>query len=88
MRAADSYEQAVGPFFSRHCTGCHGKDKQKGEFRLDILSRDFANGKDVAMWVRHVNKCNSTDKRPNILLLQADDFARATISAKRMYSAS
>ena len=37
--ASDSVE----PFFQRHCVRCHGEKKQKGDFRIDTLSRDFSN---------------------------------------------
>ena len=37
-----SFDQAVLPFLNEHCIRCHGAEKQKGDFRLDTLSRDFA----------------------------------------------
>ena len=37
--------------------------------------------------MRTSHTCNSTDPRPNILFLQADDFARATISAYQSHLA-
>jgi mono/diheme cytochrome c family protein len=42
------FEQTVLPFIRRHCVGCHGPDKQKGELRLDDLSADV--GKDADTW--------------------------------------
>ena len=39
---AASFDQAVAPFFQEHCILCHGEKKQKGDFRLGELSRDFA----------------------------------------------
>ncbi|MGB0581401.1 MAG: DUF1592 domain-containing protein, partial [Limisphaerales bacterium] len=64
VRAVDSFEQAVGSFFSRHCNDCHGEKKQKGDFRLDVLSRDFTDGKDVAMWVEVMDRINSGEMPP------------------------
>ncbi|MFN5395551.1 MAG: c-type cytochrome domain-containing protein, partial [Planctomycetota bacterium] len=34
----------VRPIFENHCYGCHGKDKQKSGFRLDIKSRALHGG--------------------------------------------
>ncbi len=31
-------EPKVGSYFQQYCVGCHGADKQKGDFRLDVLS--------------------------------------------------
>lgn len=33
-------------FLEKHCAGCHGPEKQKGDLRLDRLSRDFKLGED------------------------------------------
>ncbi|MBG87005.1 MAG: hypothetical protein CMO80_08925 [Verrucomicrobiales bacterium] len=63
-RAAEPFDRAVGPFFTRHCTGCHGKKLSKGDFRLDELSHDFGGGKDVAMWVEVMDRINSGEMPP------------------------
>jgi len=44
------FEQAVWPFFQEHCMACHGEEKQKGDFRLDTLARDFREGHDAEWW--------------------------------------
>ena len=53
------FANTVGPFFNDHCIACHGEQKQKGDFRIDTLSRDFGVGKDVAMWVEVMDRINS-----------------------------
>jgi hypothetical protein len=40
--AVVEFERTVAPFFKDHCTRCHGEKKQKGDLRLDTLTRDFA----------------------------------------------
>jgi mono/diheme cytochrome c family protein len=40
--AGRRYEEQVRPFLVRHCGECHGKERPKGDFRLDRLSPDFA----------------------------------------------
>ena len=38
--AAPDFARDVRPIFERHCFGCHGPDKQKNGYRLDV--RDTA----------------------------------------------
>lgn len=61
---AESFEEAIGSFLVRHCVDCHGDNKQKGDFRLDTLSRDFGSGKDVALWVEVMDRINSGEMPP------------------------
>ncbi len=42
--ATVEFERDVQPIFSRHCYSCHGPDKQKGEFRLDVKAKALAGG--------------------------------------------
>lgn len=60
----EAFEKAVGPFFTKHCNDCHGDTKQKGDFRIDTLSRDFGGGNDVAMWVEVMDRINSGEMPP------------------------
>ena len=46
----EDFDQAVRPFFETHCVRCHGPAKQKGEFRVDTLTRDFANQGAAVRW--------------------------------------
>ena len=45
------FEAAVLPFLQQHCIPCHGEDKREAEFRIDTLSRDFANERAVVPWL-------------------------------------
>ncbi len=38
----EEFDRAVRPFLDAHCVRCHGPAKQKGEFRVDTLPRDFS----------------------------------------------
>jgi mono/diheme cytochrome c family protein len=42
-RAVD-FEKDIQPIFAKHCYSCHGPDKQKGEFRLDVKEKALAGG--------------------------------------------
>src|SRR5688572_9399745 len=39
-----SFAQDVQPIFAKHCYSCHGPDKQKGDFRLDVKEKALAGG--------------------------------------------
>ncbi|HLY09798.1 MAG TPA: DUF1592 domain-containing protein [Planctomycetota bacterium] len=47
---AEDFDKAVRPFIDTHCLRCHGPAKQKGEFRVDTLPRDFANASASSRW--------------------------------------
>ena len=38
------YEKEIQPLLAKHCHGCHGEKKQKGDLRLDLLSRILRGG--------------------------------------------
>ncbi len=49
-RDAKHYVAVVRPIFVRHCLECHGTQKPKGDFRLDLLAPDFADDANLAQW--------------------------------------
>lgn len=65
-RSADtgSLDKLVKPFFSQHCTSCHGAKKQKGDLRVDTLSVDAGSPKIMAHWEEIMNRINSGDMPP------------------------
>lgn len=60
VRAAEPFEA----FLEKHCVRCHGAAKQKGELRLDQLSRDFKAGAGAQRWGEVVEKVNSGEMPP------------------------
>lgn len=50
LTTALSVQAEIEPFLAEHCNRCHGEEKQKGDFRVDDLSRDFASGVDAEFW--------------------------------------
>ena len=50
LSASDGFDTLVTPFLEEHCLKCHGEEKQKGDIRLDTLSRDFTNGEYAIVW--------------------------------------
>jgi mono/diheme cytochrome c family protein len=60
----EDFEKAVKPFFDAHCVRCHGPAKQKGEFRVDTLTRDFANGSAAVRWGDVLERLNTGEMPP------------------------
>jgi hypothetical protein len=52
------------PFFEQHCNRCHNEKKHKGDFRMDLLSREFASGKDASRWADVMDKIVSGEMPP------------------------
>lgn len=51
-------------FLERHCASCHGPDKEKGDLRLDQLSRNFRMGEDSHLWAEVIENVNSGEMPP------------------------
>lgn len=47
--AESSFTKDLQPYLDAHCLGCHGAEKQEGEFRIDTLSREVGL-KDTPHW--------------------------------------
>lgn len=59
--------RAVEPFdafLNKHCISCHGPDKEKGDLRIDQLSRDFKVGADTHHWAEMIEQVNSGEMPP------------------------
>ena len=62
--AADpSFEKDLRPYLRTHCIGCHGTDKQEGEFRIDTLSPEVG-VKDTPKWAEIIERINSGEMPP------------------------
>jgi mono/diheme cytochrome c family protein len=60
VRAAEPFEG----FLEKHCIRCHGPEKEKGDLRIDRLSRDFKLGADSHQWAEAIEKVNSGEMPP------------------------
>ncbi len=58
-------DTVVKPFFTQHCTSCHGAKKQKGDLRVDTLKIDFESPKIMGHWEEIMNRINSGDMPPD-----------------------
>ena len=60
VRGAEPFEA----FLEKHCIRCHGPEKEKGDLRLDQLSRDFKSGVDSHHWAEAIENVNSGEMPP------------------------
>jgi Protein of unknown function (DUF1592)/Protein of unknown function (DUF1588)/Protein of unknown function (DUF1585)/Protein of unknown function (DUF1587)/Protein of unknown function (DUF1595)/Planctomycete cytochrome C len=51
-------------FLEKHCVRCHGAQKEEGDLRIDVLSRDFKSGADTHHWAEVLDKVNSGEMPP------------------------
>ena len=60
----EDFDKAVRPYLDAHCTRCHGPQKQKGEFRVDTLPRDFASASAAGRWGDVIERINTGEMPP------------------------
>ncbi|MCM8541966.1 MAG: DUF1592 domain-containing protein [Lentisphaeraceae bacterium] len=58
--AAEPFEA----FLTKYCVDCHGPDKEKGDLRIDKLSREFNTGIDSHHWGEVIEQINAGDMPP------------------------
>lgn len=51
-------------FMAQHCVRCHNDKKQKGEFRIDDLSKDIVAGPHARKWAEVLEKISSGEMPP------------------------
>ncbi len=60
LQASTSFET----FLDTHCISCHGPNKEKGDLRIDTLSRNFKMGEDSHIWAEVIENINSGEMPP------------------------
>ncbi|MGY8644174.1 MAG: DUF1592 domain-containing protein [Verrucomicrobiales bacterium] len=64
MTTVVSAKEPLETFLKTHCVSCHGPDKEKGDLRVDELSRKFRLGEDSHLWAEVIEKVNSGEMPP------------------------
>ena len=62
--AEQSFEKDLQPYLEAHCIGCHGAQKQDGDFRIDTLSREVGLN-DTPHWAEVIERINSGEMPPD-----------------------
>ena len=61
---ADESLKSVVPFLEKHCYGCHGTEKQKGDIRFDTLGKDLSNHENLEIWQGVLDQLNLGEMPP------------------------
>ncbi len=61
---AKHYAEQIRPFLLRHCLGCHGVEKAKGDLRLDRLAADFADPANRERWQTVLKRVKAGEMPP------------------------
>ncbi len=64
IAAATQGAEPYDAFLETHCIRCHGPEKEKGDLRIDQLSRDFKVGADTHHWAEMMEQVNSGEMPP------------------------
>ncbi|MEY5027453.1 MAG: hypothetical protein RLZZ244_2981, partial [Verrucomicrobiota bacterium] len=56
--------EPLDAFLEKHCIRCHGPEKEKGDLRIDRLSRDFKLGADTHHWAEVLEQIHSGEMPP------------------------
>ena len=75
--AEPSFEKDLQPYLEAQCLRCHGKEKQKGDFRIDELSQDVGLS-DTQHWAEVMERINSGEMPPE----DEEDLPTAEENAK------
>jgi hypothetical protein len=57
-------DKSFESFLNTHCVSCHGSKKEKGDLRIDTLSRDFKAGVDSHLWAEVNERINAGEMPP------------------------
>src|SRR5947209_1220646 len=86
----DFFVSKIRPVLVAHCYSCHSKEaeKPKGNFRLDQLTLDFANGENRDAWLAVVKRVKagemppkSKPRPPEVALLTVVNWVKAGVEA-------
>jgi len=61
---ADPSLNTLGPFLKQHCIECHGPDKQKGDYRFDLLKNDLSDLQTLELWQGILDQLNIGEMPP------------------------
>lgn len=63
IAAEPSFQKDVQPFLNTHCFECHNEKTQKGDFRLDVLSKNVGQ-EDTQHWAEVMERISSGEMPP------------------------
>ncbi|MFM7038428.1 MAG: DUF1592 domain-containing protein [Planctomycetaceae bacterium] len=74
----DEFDKALLPYLQTHCLRCHNGEKQEGEFRIDLLSKNVGT-ESSPQWLEVMERINSGEMPPKTEAKRpsADESAQA-----------
>ena len=76
----ERFRADVRPVLERYCFGCHGEERQKANFRIDMLDPDLLTGPDAEAWSHVLDVVNLGDMPPRRADQLEDDQRRALVT--------
>ena len=76
----ERFRADVHPVLERYCFGCHGEERQKANFRIDMLDPDLLTGPDAEAWSHVLDVVNLGDMPPRRADQLEDDQRRALVT--------
>ncbi|MDA7519407.1 DUF1592 domain-containing protein [Akkermansiaceae bacterium] len=70
----------IKAILAESCVECHGPDKQKAKFRVDILNPDLINGEDADWWLEIMDVLSNGEMPPEDAPEMADKDREKTIA--------
>src|SRR5262249_43139647 len=74
---AAHFEDQVRPLLARYCKECHGAEKPKGKFQVDLLTADFADRGNRQRWEKLARRAQAREMPPEGKPRPSEDEARS-----------
>ena len=58
------YEEIAKPFIKQHCLSCHGAEKAKAGYRIDLIGTDFSAATVADHWKEVIDRINAGEMPP------------------------
>lgn len=62
--APKGYDEIARPYIAQHCLGCHGAEKAKAGYRIDLIGIDFSAATVADHWKEVIDRINAGEMPP------------------------
>lgn len=74
-----AFHSSIEPVLEQSCLHCHGPEKQKGKFRIDLLDPDLIEGGDKDWWLEVMDVLSDGEMPPEDAQVKLSDENRSAI---------
>jgi hypothetical protein len=71
------FHSSIQPALEQSCLHCHGPEKQKGKFRIDVLDPDLIKGGDKDWWLEVMDVLSNGEMPPDDAQVELSDANRS-----------